>query len=286
MLQSMTAYGQAHAQSEHHRYAWELRSVNQRHLGVILRLPESLRQIESAVRDKIGRKVKRGKLDASLELLKLSDSVHTLALDKKMLVQLSAAIDEVKSARNDIAPVDPLELLQWPGLLLEQSPSEDIQIALDSFDRALDDFLQSRAREGGQIETMLSTRLHELKSLLTQLQSRRAEVVQSQKQKLTARLSALEVTADSGRLEQELVFMAQRLDIDEELDRLGAHVNEFAHALEREEPVGRRLDFLLQEFNREANTIASKASDSETTAISVDMKVIIEQMREQVQNVE
>jgi len=238
------------------------------------------------VREKIAAKIKRGKLEVSLKLQALTAEPEPQVLDQSVLQQLNYAIDEVKALRSDISLIDPLAILQWPGMLVSHPHSQSTQTAMTGFDKALEDFVLTRKREGQQMAKLLSARLSQLEGQLSQLRINRPEVVKHQREKLLAKLSQLDIEHNEARLEQELVYSAQRLDIDEELDRLDAHIAEFADVLERNEPVGRRLDFLLQEFNREANTIATKSSDNATTTASVELKVVIEQMREQVQNLE
>ena len=288
MLHSMTAYGQSVIQASHDEYKWEIRSLNQRYQDISVRLPEPLRIIESTIKKKVSSCVHRGKVEVSLNLTTATDTADQLVLNQNLLQQLVDAIAQVDALPVGTGKCDPVSLLQWPGLTSIESTVDDalIEAAVDSFDTALEDFLQSRKREGAQIASMLSTRAEQMSGLLKLLKEQRSSVVHRQREKLLLKLAQLDVEHDAGRLEQELVYFAQRLDIDEELDRLQSHLHELSLVLEREEPVGRRLDFLMQEFNREANTVASKSSDSETTRASIDMKVIIEQMREQIQNVE
>ena len=289
MLHSMTAYGQSQQVSASlGELRWEIRSVNQRHLDVVLRLPDMLRSIDAQVRDAIAACVHRGKLEVTLTFTEASVSQGELVVDQHLLRQLSNAIDEVQAVRIDAGQCDVMQLMQWPGLVRSSStlPGDTASFVLDAFNAALDDFLQARSREGLQLASLLESRASQMSRLIAGLRTHRPAVVQRQREKLLDKLSQLDIEHDRSRLEQELVYTAQRLDIDEELDRLEVHLQELSDILTRNEPSGRRLDFLMQEFNREANTVASKSSDSETTARSIDMKVLIEQMREQIQNVE
>lgn len=288
MLQSMTAFGQSLAATEHAELCWEIRAVNHKFLDVGVRLPEGLRPIEARMREMIAAKVHRGKLDVSVKFSAASGTGAQLALNQKLLAQLSDVIDQIQTVRIDAGRFDPVQLMQWPGLVSSDSAldNEVLQSALESFAVALDDFLRARLREGSQLGDMLGGRAAQLSRLVIELRDHRPSVVSRQREKLLNKLAQLDIEHELGRLEQELVYAAQRLDIDEELDRLDAHLHELSLVLERNEPVGRRLDFLMQELNREVNTVSSKASDSTTTATSIDMKVLIEQMREQVQNVE
>ncbi len=288
MLQSMTAFGQSLVASKDVELIWELRGVNHRFLDISMRLPETLRPIDANVREMIAATVHRGKVDVTVKFSDLSDVSAGLVLNKNLLKQLCGIIDQVQDVRIDAGRIDPVQLMQWPGLVSSQSTLAPVvlQTVLDSFSAALEDFSQSRAREGMQLAEMLGSRAARLSELVSELREHRPGVVSRQREKLLARLAELDIEHEPGRLEQELVYAAQRLDIDEELDRLDAHLLELSHVLERDEAVGRRLDFLMQELNRETNTVSSKAYDSVTSALSIDMKVLIEQMREQVQNVE
>lgn len=288
MLQSMTAYGQSRISSDFGDFCWEIRSVNQRYLDVNIRLPEGLRSIDASLREYISTKIHRGKVDISLKISNASEGADKVVVNQNLLEQVSEAIDRVQSVRIDAGRCDPIALLQWPGMVSVQTELDDsvTQAALESFKPAMEDFLETRSREGQQIASMLDDRATQLSQIVATLRKHRPSVVRRQRERLLDKLAQLDIEHEAGRLEQELVYTAQRLDIDEELDRLDAHLVELSRIMIRREAVGRRLDFLMQEFNREANTVASKSSDSETTTISIDMKVLIEQMREQVQNVE
>lgn len=292
MLQSMTAYGQSLTSqidgSVPEEFTWEMRSVNQRYLDVSVHLPAGFRSMATEVRAKVAELIARGKIDISLTLGATTKAREDIVVDKALLSQLKEAIDIVRNAGIETAMADPVSLLKWPGLT-QQDALLDTSIAdkaLLAFDACLIDFKNTRLREGEQIEFMLNARVTSISQLVRQLREQRSGVVQRQRSRLLDKLAQLDVDHDASRLEQELVYTAQRLDIDEELDRLDVHVIEFNKALLRSEPVGRRLDFLMQEFNREVNTVASKSSDSATTAATIELKVLIEQMREQVQNVE
>ena len=296
MLQSMTAFGQAVFETDHETYTWQIRSVNHRHLDLTVRVPEHLRFLEADVRETLGSQLHRGKVEVTLKITGItgvgdvpaSRAGSQLVINEDLLQQLSEAVDRVQAVRIDAGRCDPLALLQWPGIVETRTRFDEElpQLALESLGVALADLIDFRQREGGSIALMLNARADKFAALLTSLRNERPAVVESQRQRLLAKLAQLDLEHDAGRLEQELVYTAQRLDIDEELDRLDAHLTELALVFERCEPVGRRLDFLMQELNREANTIASKSADTQTTAISIDMKVLIEQMREQIQNIE
>ncbi len=317
MLHSMTAYGRHRLSTVAGEFTWELRSVNNRYLEILVRLPEEFRSLEPSIRDVLNKRLSRGKVEVGLKRVdaRAQDSASQ-SIDTEALQQLLDALNQVSRQANQgagasasagasagastavsanepaSAPVvsapTSLALLQYPGVL--KSPEVDVkavnQELLSGLDTAISDFVSARAREGKALHAVFVNRNTDIKACLQSLRQHRPQVVARQKERLQRKLSELDVPVDSYRLEQELVYVAQRLDIDEELDRLDHHLTEVEAVLERKEPVGRRLDFLMQELNREANTVASKSSDIDTTGASVDIKVLIEQMREQVQNVE
>lgn len=287
-LKSMTGFGRNSADTEFGELLWEIRSVNHRYLEISLRIPDDLRALEPAIREALAARVSRGKVDVALKVRASSRAVAGLALNSEALVSLASTIDQISNVIPGAVPVDPLKVIQWPGIV-ESSPGQQDELAkraLTVLDGAIDDLVATREREGEKTRQMLSSRCDQIAQHINELRQHRPAVVERQRAKLLAKLAELDIDHNEQRLEQELVFVAQRLDIDEELDRLAAHVSEFEKAMQRAGPIGRRLDFLMQEFNREANTIGSKASDLDTTGASVDMKVLIEQMREQVQNIE
>lgn len=292
MLRSMTAYGRHSVSTEVGVLNWELRSVNSRYLETTIRLPEDLRELEAEIRDTVSKRLSRGKIEIGLRRQNAQNTQNAntskLLLNEALLAELNRALQQVQQAVPNAAKPDPLELLQWPGVL---KPAEQDNAALHknllaSLGDALDDFVATREREGEATAGMLRTRVDGIRTCVEQLRVHRPDVVERQRSKLQAKLAELDIPADPQRLEQELVYVAQRLDIDEELDRLTHHLTEIETVLQRDDPVGRRLDFLMQELNREANTLGSKSSDVDTTGASVDIKVLIEQMREQVQNLE
>ncbi|MFK7852833.1 MAG: YicC/YloC family endoribonuclease [Granulosicoccus sp.] len=288
MLRSMTAFGRSGSARQNDQFVCEIRSVNHRYLDTSVRLPESLRSLEPLIREQVASRLHRGKIEINIRRDESSPPSSALSLNEPLLQQLAAAADRVSELTGSAKSADPLTLLQWPGVMVPDRESLDdmAQNAMATFERALDDFLESREREGVHIAALLSAKTQSISELVNVVRKARPELLARQREKLIAKLEALDMEYDATRLEQELVYAAQRLDVDEELDRLDAHVVELEKVLKRKEAIGRRLDFLMQEFNREANTLSSKSHDSVTTAASVDMKVLIEQMREQVQNVE
>lgn len=288
MIRSMTGYARAEAQGPWGRLSWELRSVNHRYLDLALRLPDELRGIEGEVRQRLGGRVARGKVEGALRYSREGAQPAAVSLDEAQLRQLQQAVDAVRAALGSVAPPDPVRVLSWPGVV--RSEAADLapvhSAALGLLDRALDDFTQTREREGGRLREYLLERCTLVEQHAAAVRERLPLVRGQWLEKLRQRCLDLGVDVERARLEQEVVLAAQRLDVDEELSRLGAHLAEVRKSLAREDAVGRRLDFLMQELNREANTLSSKSQDAEVTRNAVEIKVIIEQLREQVQNVE
>ena len=288
MIRSMTGFAQSDTATPQGVLLWELRSVNNRYLEVQLRLPELFRPIENEVRQLAAARLGRGRIEASLSLRnpqgQPAASQLNLALARQIIGHARALADEIRNT----AALNPLELLRWPGILEqeEQDFSALLPMAIAGFDAALTDLDDARAREGARIGEMFERRLAEIESGVAAVVARLPTVLARIRERLAERIEALGIPADRERLEQEIALLAQKLDVSEELDRLTAHIAEFRNNLRSGIPVGRRLDFLVQEFNREANTLASKSADADTTRQAVDIKVLIEQIREQVQNVE
>lgn len=288
MIRSMTAFARSESHNPWGAVTWELRSVNHRYLDVVVRLPENLRALEQNVRERVAGVLGRGKIDCILRYQPGEAALATVNLNRPLAERLLAVTGELEKLLGPGAALAPIDVLRWPGVVTEPEPDlEPVKTQLlATLGEALAELVATREREGRRIATLIEQRSAALGEIVKQVRARRPDVVAKQREKLLARLAELGVEADPGRLEQELVIVAQRLDVDEELDRLDAHLAEIAEVLRRDEPTGRRLDFLMQELNREANTLGSKAADAETTRAAVDLKVLIEQMREQVQNVE
>ena len=288
MIRSMTGFARREQSGVHGSLTWELRTVNHRYLEIACRVPEEFRVAESDFRQKVAAGVRRGKVDATLNFRAATDAGSELEIDRTLLEQLVRRARDVASLAGTPSNVDPLDLLRWPGVVRESSRDmlPVLAAAHAALALALEELAATRASEGERIGAMLSQRCTTLLSLVDAVQIRLPEVRARIRARLLERLAQLQAQPDTDRLEQELVILAQKMDVDEELDRLRSHVTEIRKALSADEPAGRRLDFLMQELNREANTLSSKSQDAETTRLAVDMKVIIEQMREQVQNVE
>jgi uncharacterized protein (TIGR00255 family) len=284
----MTAFARQEADTGLGVLSWEIRSVNHRYLELAIRLPDELRAAESAVRERINARLGRGKVDCSCRYRPAAGIQSVVTLDRDYLSGVLAACREVADRLEQPAPLSPIELLRWPGVVREEEPdTRPLQErALALLDKTLDELIASRQREGEKIRDLLLQRCAAMAELVAAARRLLPDIRLATREKLLARLAELQAPADPGRLEQELVFLAQKMDVDEEMDRLTGHIDEVRRVLERSEPVGRRLDFLMQELNREANTLGSKSAATETTRISVELKVLIEQMREQVQNAE
>ncbi len=288
MPHSMTGFSTAEARAGAFRLVWEIRSVNHRFLELGFRLPEDLRAVESECRELVAAAIKRGKVDCTL---KVSADARGAVADKIVggaLERLRALEDEVRRVFRDAQPLTAQEVLRWPGVLEEQAQNleelgETVKSCLAVALRALTD---ARAREGGRIAEMLEKRNAGITTLIAGIKPQLDGVQVRYRERLRERLQRLDVQADPERLEQELALLAQRVDVAEEIDRLASHVAEVQAILQRNEPVGRRLDFVIQELNREANTFGSKVQEEALTRVAVELKVLIEQMREQVQNLE
>ncbi len=285
----MTAFAGAEREIENWAFSWEVRSVNHRYLDIALRLPDSFRFLEGEVRNRIGQSVKRGRLDVTLNQKKAKTTETGLQLDAELLHALLATTAEIEaSAGRPLGNFTALELLRWPGVLRESDTDRE-QLApmlLELLGAAMDKIVEVRANEGAQLAELIETRCTKMREHIADVRKRMPEVLAALRLKILAKLAEVTARPDPDRLEQELVYLAQKLDVAEELDRLDAHLAETLKTLRQKEPSGRRLDFLLQEMNREANTLGSKSADSETTRASVELKVLIEQMREQIQNIE
>lgn len=289
MIQSMTAFARSEAKGEWGALAWELRTVNHRYLDLSIRLPEEFRSLEPAVRERLSARVSRGKLDAQLRFQAVqSSSVSALKINRELAQALVESAQAAAGLLDNSAPISPMEILRWPGVIAEQE--RDLEplraLALEQLDQAIEQLVETRRREGDRLKGFLTDRHAAVVELAKTARRQRPEAVARIQERLRSRLAELPVEADPARLEQELVIIATKMDVDEELDRLDAHLAELRQVLERKEPIGRRLDFLMQELNREANTLSSKSAHSETTQTAVELKVLIEQMREQVQNIE
>jgi uncharacterized protein (TIGR00255 family) len=288
MINSMTAFARELYRGSEGELVWEIRSVNHRFLEVFVRLPEDLRGMEPLVRERVGQRLKRGKLDCTLRFQPGTQQAATLSVNRSLVQTLRSAADELGAILGRTLSPNPMELMRWPGVLLEQ-PADlgPVQArAAELLDRALDGLIATREREGVRMADTVRQRCGAMRSLTKEVRTRMPQVLEEIRGRLSVRLQEVLEQLDANRLEQEMVLFAQRLDVDEEMDRLATHLDEVERVLEAGGAVGRRLDFLMQELNRETNTLSSKTSDVLVTRHAVEMKVLIEQMREQVQNIE
>jgi len=288
MIRSMTGFARRERQDPWGTLVCELRTVNHRYLEISLRLPDELKALDNDIRQTITAALRRGKIDANLYLKSTGGSQQSLELNTQLLDELVARVGEVRSRVPSASEVSPLDLLRWPGVIRESSADNKpvMVAALGLLKEALAELNDTRHREGQRIRELLLTRCQSMRTQVQNVRERLPEISQRLRDRIVERISQLGVTPDSERLEQELVLYAHKMDVDEEMDRLNGHLEEVMSVLDSSEPAGRRLDFLMQELNREANTLSSKSQDVETTRAAVDMKVMIEQMREQIQNVE
>lgn len=284
----MTGFARRERQGPWGALVCELRTVNHRYLEISLRLPDELKALDNDVRQTIGAALRRGKVDANLYLKSAAGTPRSLEVDSALLSEVLTRIEHVGRQMKEAAPVSPLDLLRWPGVVrdAEIDAAPVLAAALELLRESLGELNDTRAREGQRIRELLLARCATMRAQVQLVKTRLPEISQRLRDRIVERIAQLGVTPDQERLEQELVLYAHKMDVDEELDRLSGHLDEVASVLGSPEPAGRRLDFLMQELNREANTLSSKSQDSETTKAAVDMKVAIEQMREQVQNVE
>jgi len=284
----MTAFARCEAQASFGVLTWEIRSINHRYLEVGLRAPEELRGLEARVRDVVAKQLQRGKVDCTLRFQSHADIAPEVPVNEELAQRLIQACARIQALMPQAAPFSALDVLRWPGVLnVTQTDTQEIQErALSLLTETLAELVTTRAREGDKLRDFLAERCTAMRTIVTQVQTRLPEIAQRIREKLHKRLEELLAEVDQARLEQELAHLAQKMDVAEEIGRLLAHFSEIDHLLKQKDPVGRRLDFLMQELHREANTLGSKSADIDTTRASVDLKVNIEQMREQVQNIE
>lgn len=287
MIRSMTAYARREIKGEWGSAAWELRSVNQRYLETYIRLPEQFRSLEPVVRERIRNRLTRGKIECNLRFELDPRAQGSLIMNERLAKQLVEAAKWVKM-QSDEGEINPVDILRWPGVMAAEEQDLDAISAelMQALEGALDDFIAARESEGNALKALIEQRLAGVSAEVAKVRAHMPNILQWQREKLVSKLEDAQVQLENNRLEQELVLMAQRVDVAEELDRLEAHVKETYKILNKQEAVGRRLDFMMQEFNRESNTLGSKSINSDVTAAAIELKVLIEQMREQIQNIE
>jgi len=284
----MTAFANSEMEFENLTLNCELRSVNHRYCDISLKIPERFRFAEADIRSAIGDKLKRGKIECSLSYKKHNLVQHNVSVDMHAVKALLTTTKDIEQLMGTSRSLSALEVLAFPGIQVEkESDKAALQQALQQLlQTATDNLLEARQREGAQLSHLIRARCIKLQKFVGQAHARMPVVLELLRTKFKTHIAELVTEPNHERIEQEMVLLTQKLDVDEELDRLDTHITEVLRVLEQDEPVGRRLDFLMQEMNREANTLGSKSADKEMTAISIELKVLIEQMREQVQNIE
>jgi uncharacterized protein (TIGR00255 family) len=288
MIRSMTAFARQDTQGDWGTLTCEIRTVNHRYLEPSFRLPEALRELENAFREQLRNQLKRGKVDVSMRLQTAENAAQNFEVSDDMARAVNEAANHVNRILDNPAHINALDVLRWPGVLsvkeLDYSPARDA--AAELFERTVADLVTVREREGERLRPLFEDRLETMGQRVEEVRELMPELVKAQEQQLRDRFEKARVELDPERVAQEMVMLAQKSDVAEELDRLDAHISEVSDTLTSGDAIGRRLDFLMQELNREANTLSSKSIDARVTRVAVDLKVLIEQMREQVQNLE
>ncbi|MEH6533526.1 MAG: YicC/YloC family endoribonuclease [Photobacterium frigidiphilum] len=287
MIHSMTAYARREVKGDWGTAVWEIRSVNQRYLETYLRMPEQFRSLEPVLRERFRKRLARGKVECNLRFEANQAASSELTINEELAKQVIKAAKWVKDTAGE-GNIGPFQVLNWPGVM--EAPEQDLDAInkdlLVGFDDAIADFIAARASEGENMKELIVQRLDAITAEATNVRAQMPDIIKWQRERLTSRFEDAKVELDTGRIEQELIMMAQKSDVAEELDRLDSHVKETQKIMKKGGACGRRLDFMMQEFNRESNTLASKSITTEITASAVELKVLIEQMREQIQNIE
>ncbi|MEW6984307.1 YicC/YloC family endoribonuclease [Colwelliaceae bacterium 6471] len=287
MIHSMTAFARNEVKGDWGNAVWEIRSVNQRFLETYFRLPEQFRGIEPVLRERFRKQLNRGKVECNLRFNANPAAKSNLTINEKLAEQLIEHANAICSRANN-ATINPVEIMRWPGVMeAEEADMDAVQAEiLAGFDAALKDFIVARADEGANLKALIEQRLDGIVAEAEKVKAHMPEIIQWQRTRITDKFAEANIELESSRVEQELVMLAQKMDVDEEIDRLFSHVKETKSILKKGGAQGRRLDFMMQEFNREANTLGSKSINAEITNSAVELKVLIEQMREQIQNIE
>ncbi len=287
MIYSMTAFARSEVKKEWGTAVWEIRSVNQRYLETYFRLPEQFRSLEPVLRERFRKRLQRGKVECALRFTANDSAVTKLNLNEQLAKQVLHAADWVQS-HGQSTGVNPLDVLKWPGVIASEEADMDAIQAdmLEGLDKAMNDFIAARGAEGETLKSLIEQRLDAIEVEAGKVAQRMPEILTWQREKIQARFEEAKLELDAARVEQEMILLAQKVDVAEELDRLNSHVAETRKILKKGGACGRRLDFMMQEFNRESNTLGSKSISTEITQSAVELKVLIEQMREQIQNIE
>ncbi|MEP7705747.1 YicC/YloC family endoribonuclease [Paraglaciecola sp. 25GB23A] len=287
MIYSMTAFARRECKAQWGTAVWEIRSVNQRFLETFFRLPEQFKSMEPLLRERFRAKLQRGKVECSLRFVANDAAVGKLSLNEDLAKQIMQAAQWVQ-AQGQSSGVNPVDVLRWPGVIAaEETDMDEIQAdILAEFDLTLQDFIAGRATEGNNLKAMIEQRLDAIDVEVAKVTAHMPDVIKWQREKILARFEEAKIDLDPTRIEQEMIMLAQKVDVAEELDRLSSHIGETRKILKKGGAVGRRLDFMMQEFNRESNTLGSKSINTDITQSAVELKVLIEQMREQIANIE
>jgi uncharacterized protein (TIGR00255 family) len=288
MMLSMTAFARQQLEQDWGSLTWEIRSVNHRYLETSVRVPETFRRLEIVIRETVRKRLSRGKVECQLRYQSVENSTTEINLNQNLVFKLLNANKEIGEMTGSSGSLSNMEILRWPGVVSDQqmdTASIDKQ-AIRLFSLALDDLISSREREGEELKGFVQKRLDAIREIVISVRAKMPEILTVQKQNLLDKIEDLKVELDPARVEQEIVLLTQKADVDEELDRLDSHLNEVQRVIDTKGQKGRRLDFLMQELNREANTLSSKSIVVDTTRSAVELKVQIEQMREQIQNIE
>jgi uncharacterized protein (TIGR00255 family) len=288
MMMSMTGYASLQRETPGGMLVIELRSVNHRYLELIIKLDDELRNLEPQIREKLSQSIGRGKVECRISLMRLAQTARSTVLNQPALEQLATLNSALKKQFPDSASLSVTDILKWPGVLDDVKKFDDEALGAilrSAMQEILGEFNAMRAREGEKLKVAILERLHQVEALVCEVKPVLGVVVKEYQQKLTDKLKEVMATYDEDRIRQEITLFAQRIDVDEELTRLTSHVEEVRRILNQEQLAGKRLDFLMQELNREANTLGSKSVSSETSKVSMELKVLIEQMREQIQNI-
>lgn len=288
MVYSMTAFSRQQLEHEWGSLTWEIRSVNHRYLEPSIRLPENFRSLENPIRKQLRDKLYRGKIECLLRFRTVEANQIDWHLNLDLISQLTKANLEINNNIGGDYKLSSLDILKWPGVISDQSIDEEIfnKEAMGLFEKALDDLMVVREREGASLRDAILKRIASIQRIIDSIQAKMPSIILKQKENLLNKLEDIKAEFEPTRLEQEITLLAQKADVDEELDRLNSHLQEAKRVLDSSGQIGRRLDFLMQELNREANTLSSKSIVVETTQSAVELKVLIEQMREQIQNIE
>ncbi|EKO3572826.1 YicC family protein [Vibrio metschnikovii] len=288
MIYSMTAYARKEVKGDWGTAVWEIRSVNQRYLETYFRLPEQFRGLEPVLRERFRQRLARGKVECHLRYEANPAAKSELNINEALANQVIKAANQIMHMTGELSRINPFQIMQWPGVM--ETPEQDMdsinKALLAGFDDAIVEFIDARGREGDNMKALIEQRLTAISEEVVKVRARMPEILQWQRERLLNKFEEAKIELDATRVEQELILLAQKSDVAEELDRLDSHIKEARNVLKKGGACGRKLDFMMQEFNRESNTLASKSISTDITASGVELKVLIEQMREQIQNIE